>query len=92
MSEFAKVTIITAVGARSCMSANRRWVRSSATSSLRRGSMRCVSGRSSSGGRRMRSRSSRGHGPVRGEQRRGRLGFKELVAEVGLGHVGSSSR
>ena len=66
-----------------------RWIRSSATWSPRRGSTRCREravelgwpAGSVVGGR-------RGHGPVRAATSRGGLGFKELVAEVGLGHVG----
>ena len=50
-------------------------------------SMRFGSGRSSWDGRPMRSRSSMRIRPV-GRRAEGRLGFKELVAEVGLGHVG----
>ena len=62
-------------------------VRSSATWSPRRGSMRSGSGRSSWAGRRGRCRWSM-RTPAGRELDEGRIGFKELVAEVGLGHVG----
>ena len=54
----------------------------------RRASMRCASARSSWAGRASRWWSSTRTPAARARRATGRLGFKELVAEVGLGQVG----
>ena len=84
----AKITERTGGGARSCMCASRRWSRSSATPSPRRASTRCASARSSSAGRPASVAVVDEDTGRSGASTDGRLGFKELVAEVGLGHVG----
>ena len=70
------------------MCASRRRRSWSATTSHARGSTRSDSGRSSWAGRPRRCRWSTRISAAPARRRDGRLGFKELVAEVGLGHVG----
>ena len=60
----------------------------SATPSRRRGSMRCGNARSRWGGRPRRSTVVDEDTGRSGASTHGRIGFKELVADVGLGNVG----
>ena len=88
MSDRARSPRRTGAGAPSSMCGSRRCSRWSATPSPRRASTRCASGPASSAGRRSRSPSSTRTPGARARARESRLGFKELVAEVGLGQVG----
>ena len=88
MSDVGRSPNTTVVVARSFMCASRHWRSWSETLSRARASTRCVSVRSQLGwpaGSVVVVDEDTGRS---GASATGRLGFKELVAEVGLGHVG----